>query len=145
MRLRWLLAALVALALAGGVAYAQRAADTKPYSATKVRVINAGNAQRWDTLTTVPSGHRMTLLSMTVAAHDSNLAAGLRVVFASKNSAKTYLFLHDSLAAGQRKHIVFAGPVVFPTDSTIKVSYYTTVGTIDSLFAMPTFRIERAP
>ena len=143
MRFRWLISAFVALAIAGGIAYAQGTVNTQPYSATDVRVINAGNPQRWDTLTTVPLGHRMSLVSLAVMTHDSGSAAGLRIVFASKNSAKTYLVFHDSLTSGQRKSTFYLGPVAFPKDSTIKVSYYMTVGVVESLFTLPSFRVER--
>lgn len=138
-------AVLMVLALAAAVSWADRAWQTKPYAGTKVRVINAGNVQRWDTLLATPSGSRCVVTNFTAYVHDSGSAAGFHVVFSSKNSATTYLALHDTLLTGQMKAIVYQGPFVFPKDSTIKVSYYMTAGVVDSLYALPTYMIEHAP
>lgn len=145
--MRRVIASLVLLAMMFLVAisFGDHAWQTKPYSASKVRVINAGNPQRYDTLLAVPSGRRCVLVNFAAYVHDSNLAAGFHVFFASKNSQTQYIAFHDTLTIGQRKIIQYAGPWVFPQDSTIVVSYYMTVGVLDTLFALPTYLVENAP
>jgi hypothetical protein len=140
------LAIVVLVALGGLVAisWAERAWQLKTIEKAPVRVINAGNPLRSDTIA-VTSDERLTVNAFALWADDSAQTPTAVIEFKSLNlaSGTRYLRFTDTYTANQVKTSWWAGPWVFPKGDSILISYYTVGGTIDSMLATITYMLER--
>lgn len=135
---------LVAMAALVAVSWADRAWQLKTIEKAPVRVINAGNPLRSDTIA-VASSERLTVDAFNLWADDSAQTPTTVIEFKSLNvaSGTRYLRFTDTYTANQVKASWWVGPWVFPKGDSILVSYYTVGGTIDSMLATITYRLER--
>jgi hypothetical protein len=135
-----MVAAMLAMTLT--VAMAERAWKPYSYTAVPIRVINAGNLQRFDTLA-VRDGERLTVNTFSLWGDDSAAAAVAQVEFMSLNSRTRYLRFTATYTSAQVKNDTWSGPWVFPKDSTIIISYSMASGVLDSALATMTYQLER--
>lgn len=138
--------ALMAAALVAS-AWADRAQQIRTIEKAPVRLINAGNPLRADTIA-VTSSERVVLDAFALWADDSAQIPTAVIEFKSLNKSPgtRYLRFTDTYSANQIKTSWWVGPWVFPKGDSILVAYYTvgaTPGTLDSMLATLTYRFER--
>ncbi|HLF07647.1 MAG TPA: hypothetical protein VI893_10860 [Thermoplasmata archaeon] len=139
--------AIVIAALVGvvAVAGADRSLRSSITTRTPIRGYSGATPLQYDTLA-VSSGERVELQNFSVFADDSAQTPTLWVSFVSSVSKTPYLRLQQAYTANQALVTTWTGPWVFPADSTILVYYNllgATPGTLDTLMAHATYRLER--
>lgn len=138
----------VVLATVFGVAVADRSLRTVASSRIPLRAYVGATPQQYDTLV-AGTGERIELVNFFMFMDDSAMTPTLNVAFQSLNSKTTYFkTTPQTFTANQQLTYSMPnnGPVVFPKDSTILIYYNitsTAPGTLDTLNALTTYRIER--
>lgn len=143
----WGLVASFVLLIASSVS-ADRSLRTVTSQRIPFRAYVGATPQQYDTLVANP-GERIELVNFTLFMDDSAMTPTLNVAFQSGVTKLTYLKITPQTFTANQQLIYSMptySPIVFPNDSTILIYYNitsTAPGTLDTLKAVTTYRVER--